>query len=125
MNDELTTDHPGLVDWIRYGERGLSSEAIVDHLAHHPIARANGASCHPHDPADLRRCVLLLDAVPTLRPLMPSMADVSAEWAALVDHWDELEATFRREMSSGSYYATDTYTLMKSVLDGAVRKEDS
>ena len=119
MNDDLSNAHPGLVDWIRDGERGLSSEAIVDHLAHHPIARASGASCHPYDPADLRRCVLLLDAVPTLRPLMPSMADVSPEWAALVARWDQLEASLRREMSSGSYYATDTYTLMKSVLEGA------
>ena len=117
----MTNDHPGLIGWIRNGERGLSSEAIVDHLARHPLASARGLGSHPVDPSDLRRCVLLLDAVPTLRPLLPYMAEVSAEWAALVDHWDELEATLRREMRRR--ICPDTYTLMRSVLDGAARKD--
>ena len=118
MIDDLDNTHPGLIAWIRSGERGLSSEAIVDHLARHPLASARGRISHPYDPADLRRCVLLLDAVPTLRPLMPRMADVSPEWAALVARWDELEDSLRREMAVG-YAATDTYTLMRSVLEGA------
>lgn len=117
----MTTDHPGLNNWIRNGERGLSSEAIVDHLAHHPLARARDRGSHPRDASDLRRCVLLLDAVPTLRPLLPHMAEVSAEWAALVDHWDELEATLHREMEQ--HRCPDTYALMRSVLDGANRKD--
>ena len=122
MNDDLNNTHPGLITWIRNGNRGPSSEAIVDHLARHPIALASQASRHPHDPADLRRCVLLLDAVPTLRPLMPRMADVSPERAALVARWDELEASLRREMAVG-YDDTDTYALMRSVLDRANRKD--
>lgn len=118
MSHDLNNTHPGLIAWIRNGDRGLSSEAIVDHLARHPIALASRASRHPYDPSDLWRCMLLLDAVPTLRPLMPRMADVSPEWAALVARWDELEASLRREMAAG-YYAPDTYTLMRSVLEGA------
>lgn len=117
MTDDLNNTHPGLIAWIRNGDRSLSSEVIVDRLARHPIALASQASRHPYDPSDLRRCILLLDAVPTLRPLLPHMAEVSAEWAAIIARWDELETSLRREMASG-YYAPDTYALMKSVLEG-------
>jgi hypothetical protein len=77
--------HPGLVEWLARGDRGLSSEAIVEQLV-----LGGGNSDHPYDPGVFRRCEMLLRSVPTLRPLMPRMAAVSPEWAQLVKRWPDI-----------------------------------
>jgi hypothetical protein len=81
--------HKGLVEWLAFGERGVSSNTIVQTLTGIPAA-TDGWLDHPMDPGDFRRCELLLRQVPTLRPLMPAMGARSRQWAALVAHWDEL-----------------------------------
>lgn len=77
--------HPGLVEWLARGDRGLSSKAIVEQLV-----LGGGNIAHPYDPGDFRRCEMLLRAVPTLRPLLPRMAEVSPEWARLVKRWPDI-----------------------------------
>jgi hypothetical protein len=80
-------------EWLRAGERGLSSYAIVgaltgqDFLPGQPITVS---SSYPLDAGDFWRCEKLLRAVPGSREHLSVMADVSPEWAALVSHWDEL-----------------------------------
>ena len=79
--------------WLRDGERGLSSEAIVQRLTGVPLSgRFHNGTNYPHDPADFRRCEMLLRAVPESRPLLGLMGDVSATWKGFVDAWDELVA---------------------------------
>ena len=51
--------------WLALGERGISSEAIaLTALGVHPIGHD---ASWPHDPGDLRRCLLLLEEVPETR----------------------------------------------------------
>src|SRR5690606_32854600 len=89
-------------EWLASGERGLSSEAIVERLTGKRVTRYPSLRMgYPHDPSDLRRCMELLDAYPLARLAFPSMAEVSPVWAALVAVWDELEATLREEMAGG------------------------
>lgn len=83
------TDYPLTLDafsrWYRGGERGVSSESIVSHLT-------GGFRRHPNesplDGDDLRRCLLLLEAVPEAKAHFHLMADVSPEWAVIVENLD-------------------------------------
>lgn len=87
--------------WLASGERGLSSEAIVIRLTGESWwagLTPRSVLDHPWDPGDLRRCMKLLDAVPLARVSLPLMRDVSPQWAALVDHWDELTNLLTEEI---------------------------
>lgn len=83
--------------WISGRDTGMSSKAIWNHMVNGDATRDGDFrnAPHPHDLDDLGRCVRLLDAVPAWRLLMHQMADYSAEWRALVENWDELEALYR------------------------------
>jgi hypothetical protein len=97
--------------WLAKGQTGLSSLTMAHWLA---FAQPYHRSSHPYDPDDLRRCLLLLDAAPLLRPELHLMAEVSTKWAALVARWDDLETLLRSELPSGR--APLTYELMQKVL---------
>jgi len=82
--------------WLASGERGISSQAIVAHITGSSVGRWYGND-HPYDVGDLRRCELLLRQVDLARLMFPTMASRSREWAALVEHWDELIASAESE----------------------------
>lgn len=108
--------------WLATGERGLSSETIVSHLTGQPVGRTERfrwGPQYPHDPADLRRCVQLLDTVPLARTVFPAMRTASPVWAVLVDHWDELESLLREEMAEPGPNAPRTYDRMRELIDSA------
>lgn len=112
---------PGLLRWLANGERGVSSNSIVQHLTGLQTLRGWELDI-PHDPDDLDRCLQLLEAVPALRLNLPQMATASPLWAALIERWDEIEASHLDEVGlrwtkAGS--APKTYDLMRSVIDQA------
>ena len=93
----------GLEAWSRSDDTGQSSKAMAHHLA--PMAgldtyHVNEPKARPYDSADFGRCVRLLDAVPELRRHLLRMAEVSPQWAALVENWEELENLYRKALSS-------------------------
>jgi hypothetical protein len=75
--------------WLAHGHRGLSSEAIFSKMTGMALSRL-WQNQHPCDPADFKRCMDLLDMVPEFANRMQEMKEVSEQWAAVVDHWDEL-----------------------------------
>lgn len=95
----IATKHPGLVEWLLFGEVGTSSKAIVTHLT---AGRVAPGFNDPADVGDFRRCEKLLRSVPTLRAELPRMASVSPVWAGLVHHWEEI-ATLLEEEVPGIY----------------------
>ena len=105
--------------WLAIGERGLSSEAIA--LTALGLEPTGYRASWPHDPADLRRCLLLLEAVPETRQNgLRVLAKRCPKWAALVEAWDRLSETLRSEIGEtlpqrGS--APRTYALMREALD--------
>lgn len=118
-------DYPNLVvaqtNWLAAGERGLSSDAMFSHLLGVEIEGREGQrlTAHPLDPADLRRCRLLLEAVPHLNKDLSRMAELSPQWAALIARWDEICDHIDRESPKwrercGS--APTAYDLMKEAL---------
>jgi hypothetical protein len=106
-----------VLNWMTTGRVGLSSKAMAAHLC--------GAPCdgsYPHDPDDLNRCLLFLEAVPEARAELPRMATVNKTWAALVARWGEIEAAFLAEVGRDwqkAKRAPRTYRLMREVIDAA------
>lgn len=86
---------PDAVKWLAGGERGASSNAMFARLVG---VETGYTTDHPSDLDDLRRCRLLLDHVPSLQSgFKDAMRDVSPQWTALVNAWDELCACMDRE----------------------------
>jgi hypothetical protein len=93
--------------WAATGDAGTSSKAILATMVGKP---PKTRFCYPHDGGDLGRCIGLLDAVPEYRERMVEMTAIGPEWAALVDHWSELEAMYRAKDKG-------LYNRMKAILD--------
>jgi hypothetical protein len=112
----VASAHPGLVQWLAGGERGISSDAMVEQLTGMATSDWRRVQDWPVDPSDFRRCQKLMDQVPTLRPLLPRMADRSPGWAALLMVWDEVATLVAEELPSGR--APKAYALMRRTLAG-------
>jgi hypothetical protein len=111
---------PGAIEWLRSGERGVSSEAIFERLTGVPVGDRWG-STYPADSWDLRRCRLLLEAVPAFRERLGEMAGACPVWDRLVAGWGELCALMDEEAPDwrDGQWAPRTYDLMRKLIDGA------
>lgn len=90
---------PGLSDaavrWLASGERGLSSNAMFTRLTGIDATDGREADrvAHPRDPADFRRCRLLLEQAPELGENLVKMRSLSDAWRGLIDDWTNICAT--------------------------------
>lgn len=113
-----------VLNWLATGERGISSCAIAQHMSGLPVlAWAFGPQSFqgidtPHDPDDLRRCMLLLDVFPEWRHDIVRMSSASPAWASLSAHWSELEELLQHERRTTPPRAPRTYARMKELLAG-------
>lgn len=114
-----------VIDWLGSGDTGLSSLTIVAHIERNPIVAAQIRNVYhwPCDPADLGRCIRLLDIEPTYRANLVLMVALGDEWKVLYQHWDELEALYREEEPSGR--APKCYKRMRELLDPIWEKKAS
>lgn len=106
-----------ILNWLASGEVGTSSKTIAMKMV--GVELKDG--CHPLDPDDFNRCLLLIAAVPEIRPRLKEMADVSPQWNRLIGRWDEIEKTFISEAGLDwcrAFTAPETYELMKQCLRG-------
>jgi len=110
------------MDWLlNSGDTGLSSEAIARHMLG---LESHGRRpwAYPLDPADMGRCLRLLELIPEWMPRLHEMASYCPEWAALIARWDEIAASMRDEVGidwSKGRRAERTYNLMKDILGAA------
>lgn len=112
-----------VLSWIAKGERGTSSETIVAALWGLNLTGRWGWS-HPHDPADLRRCLLLLRDSPETAARFQEMRTVSQEWRGLVDDWSMLERLFLEEAGDNGLEGTHwtarrTYDRMRAIIESS------
>jgi len=100
-----------VLEWLANGETGMSSET----MAFMAIGVVKRDHYFPHDPSDFNRCLLLLEAAPIVRESFPKIRELSPKWAAIIDHWDELERLFLDEAGrdwSKAQKAPKTYERM-------------
>ncbi len=109
-----------VVEWLKNGERGASSEAMCKAMFGGPWNVAKTA--YPLDPSDLSRCLKFMDIVDDSDYWrMVKLKDVSVEWSSLINHWDELKTCFYAE---GQNNKPKTYELMNEILNDS-RNEPS
>lgn len=107
--------------WLAGGDSGMSSKAICYHMLG---MKSDGI--FPSYPSDLGSCLRLLELFPEWKPRMGEMARYSAQWAALVERWDELAEMMADEVGidwSKGKRAPRTYAAMKDAIDQARGKE--
>lgn len=112
----LTATHHAVARWLATGQTGTSSMTMALWLCFNERYKH---ACHPLDPADFNRCLLLLEAAPRLRERMGAMRGLSRDWEALIDRWDEIEALFLEEAGLGwtkKNRAPRTYNFMNEVM---------
>jgi len=98
--------------WLEHGERGISSDTMFTVLSGGPLHLREHVG-HPHDPADFRRCHLLLEAVPEWREKLIEMKPISPVWVSLVDDWDKLTEMLLEQLESGK--PNGMYEFMKEL----------
>lgn len=105
--------------WMSEGETGLSSMSLAREVAGlpHPTKGPWSGIYAPSDPADLRRCRLLIEAVPEARAAVDRLGKKSKEWRGLAKDWDRINALFDAEQAAG-WKNPDypTYQAMKKAL---------
>lgn len=104
-----------ILEWLANGRTGCSSKVMA--FASIGIEHQD-SPFHPSDPADLNRCLLLVEMVPEIKSKFPEIAKISDEWAQVISHWDELEAMFIKEVGrdwSQGREAPLTYRFMKKL----------
>lgn len=109
-----------LLAWLAGDDTGLSSRALLAHMESNELVLiANGrfGMSYPHDPADLGRCIRLMDIEPTYRSRILEMSRYSQQWAQLAAHWDELEALYHEEVPTHWGKAPRTYARMVELTD--------
>ena len=109
--EQVMAQPDALTCWLLKGERGPSSDAMVAH-----IMGLGGTADHPYNPANLRRCRLLVEQVPVIEACLPNMATCSPTWARIVAHWDELCSLMDGEAPdwrSGKGLSPKTHALLK------------
>lgn len=116
MTTEETFSIPAAaMEWQRRAEKGISSNAIFETMTGFPVCGSWGRG-YPSDPDDLRRCRLLLDAVPEFSDRLEEMAIVGPEWAELVAIWPQLCSIMDEELKARPPRAPKTYALMKEAI---------
>lgn len=90
------TDMGKVAEWLIGGDTGVSSKAIVKHMAGIGGQKSLGWD-YPHDSDDFGRCYRLLALFPKWRERMPEMAVHSAMWGALGRAWPELTALYEAD----------------------------
>ena len=107
-----------VLDWTYTAKTGLSSEAIAYTAVK---GTPHNLFNHPHDPDDLRRCLLLIERIPATAKALPTLAEASPFWDAIAGAWDTLSASLREEWSADLsnpewQHAAKTYEAMRALL---------
>lgn len=109
------------IAWLAIGERGASSNAIFQATIGVLLHELSNATAHPHDPDDLRRCLLLIEQSPSVAANFQHMRKVSPAWNELVEQWPIICSTFEREAPNwrdpdAKWRAPNTFKLIKAAV---------
>jgi len=99
-------------EWFVSNDTGCSSKTIWAVMT--GIEIPNDWIGHPWDPADLGRCIRLLEKFPEWVPRLHEVSEKYLVWKPLIDNWDELVDLYRQEAPTGK--APKLYKRMNDLL---------
>lgn len=107
------TDLTKVIAWFSGGDTGMSSKALAAHMT---TGKCDGS--YPSDPADLGRCLRLLEMFSEWKPRIGEMAKYGGVWRAYADRWEDMAQSMRDEVGidwSKGRSAEKTYDLMRRI----------
>jgi hypothetical protein len=120
-----------IAEWLASNDTGSSSKAIVLWLSS-KVTDSRWGPDAPRDPADLARCLRLLERIPEWKARIPEMAGAGGYWPTFIKHWDAIVASFMSECGGKipAQYGvwpdfTRTYELMRKANDEARKTEST
>ena len=108
----MTDNERKIIEWLANGRTGISSKSLafeflgVEYKRRHP----------PLDPADLGRCLRLIESIPETRSCVDTLATKNPHWAKAAKVWDVIADSMAEEVGidwSKGMNAIRTYNLMK------------
>lgn len=103
--------------WMDGTDTGMSSKSLAREAAGIPEREIS----HPHDTADLGRCLRLIARIPEVRAAVDGLAAKDAYWKALAPEWDRLTRLYIDATATEKW--KPVYSAMRAVLD-PVEKAD-
>lgn len=106
-------DKRAVIKWLFSSDTGASSECLAAEFLGVEPERVSA----PRDPADLGRCLRLIEKVPAVRQCVDRLAAKHAEWMKAAAVWDKIAHSMKKEVGihwdDPTKRASDTYQLMK------------
>jgi hypothetical protein len=103
-----------LIAWLVSDDTGLSSRTLAAETAGvEPVRKHWPSISYPLDPADLGRCLRLIERIPAARKAVDRIAAKHPVWAKLAPEWDRLSELYNEERPSGR--CPKTYDAMKAL----------
>ncbi|EFI5811867.1 hypothetical protein ACRZ8J_000271 [Escherichia coli] len=98
-----------VLKWQSTGDVGISSATLASiacGLKKNIYGHHFGA---PHDAADFRRCVALVEQIPEIRDSFDKVAKRVPAFKGILNEWDSLVALLKSEMKTYRNKAPETY----------------
>ncbi|NTF18131.1 hypothetical protein G6L37_06910 [Agrobacterium rubi] len=111
--------------WIVSGDVGQSSKTVWATML--GITLEDSEINHPHDPADIGRCLRLLSIMPEWQPRISELASLSPTWKALAERWADIRSSMETEAGIAwekAKSAPATYDFMRSIIDNTRNNQE-
>ncbi|WKV23801.1 hypothetical protein [Yersinia phage vB_YenS-P840] len=105
-----------VIQWQTKGRVGVSSATMAAIALGLDKSFYSSHFSPPSDPADLSRCMFLVDEVPEIRDYFPTIAEKVPRFAGIIANWDEITTLLITECKRQDNRAPETFALMKKIL---------
>ncbi|MEB6533227.1 hypothetical protein MXM51_01510 [Pantoea stewartii] len=105
-----------VLEWQSKGHVGVSSATMASIALGMKKNFYHSHFSAPSDPADLMRCMKLVDEIPEIRNHFTTIGKRVSAFKPILDNWDELVASLKSEISRPDRRAPKTYVRMKELL---------
>jgi len=122
-DQQIASEASRLNEWLLSSDTGASSKAIAAFMTGLP----GGCGDYPYDPADLGRCLRLLEKFPEWERRLAEMAVINPGWAGFVGEWDNLKSLMVSEVGvdwSKGKAAPETYRAMRLAIANGYRQDE-
>ncbi|EBI7575638.1 hypothetical protein APP39_002229 [Salmonella enterica subsp. enterica serovar Minnesota] len=105
-----------VLKWQTKGHVGISSATMASIALGLEKSFYHGRFDAPSDPADLRRCMMLVDEIPEIKDSFPLIAKKVKRFSPILREWDSLIALLKLELKRPDKRAQKTYKWIKELL---------